>query len=98
MAPDPVGQGEEPLSRPLERSPPEIKPPTKVSRRRATSLEAHEREVMAQYIDRVMVRPGNGRGIRTWPGDRADVYYMGAAEPATPAPQRRGTGPVPEAA
>jgi DNA invertase Pin-like site-specific DNA recombinase len=75
-----------------------IKPPTKVSHRRVTSLEAHEREVTAQYIDRVVVRPGNGRGVRTYVGDRADVYFVGAAKPATPVPQRRGTGPVPEGA
>ena len=43
-------------------------------------LPRHEREVNAQFIDRVLVRPV-GHGKRAPVGERVEVYFLGAEEP-----------------
>ena len=43
-------------------------------------LPRHEREVNAQFIDRVLVRPV-GHGKRAHVGERVEVYFLGAEEP-----------------
>ena len=45
-------------------------------------LPRHEREVNAQFLDRVVVRPV-GHGRRAPVAERAEVYFLGAEEPWT---------------
>jgi DNA invertase Pin-like site-specific DNA recombinase len=45
-------------------------------------LPRHEREVNAQFLDRVVVRPV-GHGRRAPVAERVDVFFMGALEPWT---------------
>jgi DNA invertase Pin-like site-specific DNA recombinase len=45
-------------------------------------LPRHEREVNAQFIDRVLVRPV-GQGKRAPVAERVEVYFLGAEEPWT---------------
>ncbi len=49
-------------------------------------LPRHNREVSARFIQRVIVRP-SGRGRRVWPGERADVWFVGSERPAPPLPE-----------
>lgn len=50
------------------------------------ALPGIERQVNARFIARVVVRPGS-RGRRIWLGQRVDVYFVGAEEPAVPMPK-----------
>jgi hypothetical protein len=45
-----------------------------------TSLK-QSRETNRRFIDRIEVKPGKGRGVRTPVADRVDVFFVGATEP-----------------
>jgi hypothetical protein len=59
-----------------------IPPPAKVKVEDGvpTSLK-QSREMNRRYVDRVEVKPGKGRGVRTPVADRVDVFFVGAIEP-----------------
>jgi len=63
-----------------------IRPPDKKASGKLMTFEqalpSIEREANARFIARVVVRPGT-RGCRVWPGERVDVYFVGAEEPWT---------------